>query len=71
MLSCKILSFLLVFRITKEYHQDFRLLCIIDSLYITFFGEKRFTLNAFSLDFQITKKIPKFVFQIFVLNQNV
>jgi len=47
MLSCKFLSFLLVFRIAKKYHQDFSLLYTI-ILIIHFFGEKWFTLSVLS-----------------------
>jgi len=48
---CKLKKKLFVFRIAKEYHQDFSLLHIIYSLYITFFGEKWLTLSvrAFTL----------------------
>jgi hypothetical protein len=48
-LWCKILNFLLVFRIIKGYHQDFNLLCnIILVIHHLFFGEKWFTLCVFS-----------------------
>jgi len=45
----QILIFLLVFKIAKEYHQDFNLLRIIIFVIHHLFGERWFTLSVFSL----------------------